>query len=464
VNDADMSGQWRLAEQELDQAVGGILRHRRQGSTRLELFGALTGLGDQGAQRHIWGVTTDGQAVTLANCFRVNHRTHSGSAYSESEEWHVNRGLVGEHVADLDNTEFDSATIRVDLLSSLTDHPSFQYRHEVDPSISIEPPQELTATWRGIEVSLAFPESYESDTTSIRYESGPVFTCNPPAPMRLVDLQKQLLSPLKNLTSLFVGRPASILAIELRRPDARTRGGKYVDRPLRLFYNPIGTSKPTDRLVHPILHLYEQDLFDSAVRQWLEASNEGEASSAIEQYFATQDAPAAFVELRFLSLVYVAEDYHRTRSNETVEPGRDFDERINRLVCAAQAEGLSPKEVKWLRGKLKRANELPLAKRLRSIVTLVNPQLDSLIGHPGRFAESVAATRNYLTHRVPNLRDEAASGSDLFWLEQAMQLVVATMIISETGLASETIRDGFSRNANLRWVRERTRSQDWGHT
>lgn len=64
----------------------------------------------------------------------------------------------------------------------------------------------------------------------------------------------------------------------------------------------------------------------------------------------------------------------------------------------------------------------------------------SVIGDADKFAGQVVDTRNYLTHYDPELKNRAASGTELSKITEKLKIVLQICLIRELGLNESTIR------------------------
>ena len=122
-----------------------------------------------------------------------------------------------------------------------------------------------------------------------------------------------------------------------------------------------------------------------------------------------------FIQFRFLGLIQALETYCRR-----VQGGKYLPDAVPRGIAAALKAALPPTTPQDLRnslvqGKIKYGNEYSLRKRLRELLCSLEDETTKLIADsPGKFAEDVTATRNYLTHYSSELQAQAFKGGELY--------------------------------------------------
>jgi hypothetical protein len=82
-----------------------------------------------------------------------------------------------------------------------------------------------------------------------------------------------------------------------------------------------------------------------------------------------------------------------------------------------------------------------LRKRLRELLCSLEDETTKLIADsPGKFAEDVTATRNYLTHYSSELQAQAFKGGELYAAYLRLRALLTIILFKELGLEEKDIR------------------------
>lgn len=163
--------------------------------------------------------------------------------------------------------------------------------------------------------------------------------------------------------------------------------------------------------------------------------------SAFEPYFAVQRRDPAYQEQRFLSVVQSLEALHRLSDQNP--PSEEHQEKLKRIE-----ECLSSKDRKWLKGKLRHSHEPNLCSRLENLLEPFGGLFgDSEERH--RFAESIANTRNYLTHYDPSMENKAVKPSRLTPYIFRLKVLFVLHCLLQLGLTPDEARQHIEKNHRL---------------
>lgn len=164
----------------------------------------------------------------------------------------------------------------------------------------------------------------------------------------------------------------------------------------------------------------------------------------LRQFLSVQLGAYEYLEARFLAVVQSLESLHRCTANHTVMNDDEFIDITNKLI-----EQCPEHRKKWLRGRLEFANEIPLRKRIKSLMRPFrsyfgnNESRESLI-------DNIVNTRNWLTHFDPDSRERALDGIDLVYAFKKMQGLAILCFLRELGFDKAEIRDTVRRLPDLR--------------
>ena len=195
-----------------------------------------------------------------------------------------------------------------------------------------------------------------------------------------------------------------------------------------------------------------QDGAEEMINKWIESYED--YKDAFDLYFLAQLKPQLSLEVKFLTLAQGLEFYHRRMSSDDapVEMG-EVKLKYKELVQDLIEQYPDAEDKKWLEGKLEHLNDVTLGKRIKE---LINP-FKEILGNSkerGKLAYKIAVTRNYLTHRNPDLEPGAAKGEDLHVLCLKMELLFELHFLKLTGFTPEKIKSIADKCPKLQWKRE----------
>ena len=171
--------------------------------------------------------------------------------------------------------------------------------------------------------------------------------------------------------------------------------------------------------------------FQKVINNWISAYEK--LTPALSLYFSTKAGAQRYIDGKFLALAQGLETYHRRTSSETLMDKDLYDSLVLKII-----EGCPEDNVDWLKGRLMNGNEINLSKRLKKII-------DPFKEHIGTFKErnkllrKIVDTRNYLTHYNENLRDEAATGKELWILCLKMEVIFSLHYLRVIGFSDAEI-------------------------
>lgn len=147
-----------------------------------------------------------------------------------------------------------------------------------------------------------------------------------------------------------------------------------------------------------------------------------------------------YEEHRFLNFAQAAESYHRIQHDGTVLPPDEFARRVDAAVDAC------PPDLKvWLTGALEHGNRLSFVARLRALLDQRPWMEGEVIARFRPFARRVIDTRNYHTHWDETTRGDAATGLELWPLNEQLAVLLQACLLDEIGFPVEAAADAIRR-------------------
>lgn len=469
-----------------DRSSGGVATYNPEDGIELDLFRALDphpssfNPGQSPQFDRILGITTDGEAVTLANTFRVNVRDRTTRYASEAAATHRANYLIDGYHFKHRNLAFDSVHIGFPLLEKWAELASprydmdFQNLHRPQPgheySIELQLPDPERATINTTEITLSVKSSANIDD----YKSGTIdatayFKIDPQRPLVPFTEFREHIRKLTNFITFGTGRAVQPRFVEGRlTPPGHTQTDK-IDVLYPLSYTPA-----IPESVHPKSMLFQlsdiQPEFDTVLQQWYKT---WEAMTPVfDLYFGTQYNPQMYLNNTFLTLTQTIEPYHRQAYGGTYHSEYKY-EKIHRALdtfldgdmqdiyghsggMSGSAPLSNPGDLRTLHdmfnikeglrdslkgGAFEYGNEYSLDKRLREIINDHKPLLENLPLNVINHRREIVETRNHLTHYNEEKHDDVAEGAELQRLTWRLQQLVEVCLLTEIGIPASHIEN-----------------------
>lgn len=454
-----------------DRQVGGTLRFSPEEGLELALIGTLTDEPPGGSPIQlpvIHGMLSGKGFVTLVDAWQ--HRWSIGPFASEA--YQADLGLVGATIATPRQTRFRRLTVRLShlpsLLPSLRPHFTFtadEARRVTGYTVAIPTSsrEQAELPWGVLAATLGY-------RITVDIEKGPGLDWDPlidvtlHQPMTLEELYDEVVRPLRDLVTFATLQRARVLSLVVVSDEHTTPVGReQKPQPITVLWrqdvNPA--LKNRVRLRNPLIRLSRPDCpFERVVPRWFAIYRELEAP--LQAYLdILHDAPRPLRQ-RFLTILQALERYHRTRFPAHLVPA-DVHEQVVNVIRSAlprlvPSDRMPSKEheqayLDRLARAIDYAHEPSLKQRLRQLLD----RLDSLsepIALPLRQQlQRIVDTRNYFAHGDERLRPRAATGLDLWRLTNALQWMMAILLLAELDLDASRIRALLEQNHAYQDVR-----------
>ncbi|PZO18506.1 MAG: hypothetical protein DCE87_02045 [Betaproteobacteria bacterium] len=242
---------------------------------------------------------------------------------------------------------------------------------------------------------------------------------------------------LSDLASFASDQTIPIHSITGFRKDLTEELGEKIKRkPIDIYMN-LKRSQEVDhtRLSRPfVLFDFEaiSERFAETVQTWFDSYEK--FNSAFNLYFATKTPRQLYLENRYLMLAQAVETLHRKMSTDVAYGVDEYAE-----LSAALMDGVPSKFHGWVEARLKYGNELSLRQRLKKLFA----GHEEIFGGKSKVKSLISAmvnTRNYLTHYDESLKNVATSGSEMYKLCLALELLLQIHFCQMVGFSNENVQ------------------------
>lgn len=445
----EYQGFWWLPQAPEERVPGTLTFDPVKGAT-LSLLGSFEkGLGNRHVllqPQLILGFSSKGKPITLLGCAETKSVRNLGSPGLPLSTFRADTVFVGHHFHKEEEVGFEKLSVEFLHLDEWADISGFELKIPKDQTlhpmaIEHKRPGTVTASVGEAEISLGFRAKLKESNPLVRWASlhQTAYLAVEYPERRAFDELSKIVHHLRNFLTLGVGRPVRPLAI-------LGRVGPEGERPVEVYYRPVGTTDSAEKKVFPPQMLFAfHDLpggLELPLNNWLDKAEILEP--VYQLYFGTVYNPRAYLEQRFLGLIQAVESYHRRVMPTTDLPEEEHERRKEEIL-----EAVPDHHRDWLGGKLEYSNEPGLGRRIKEVIRKYPESLYPIAGgnkkKREKFVRKVVDTRNYRTHFDEKLEDRAAWGEELYRISQKLKLVLEVCLMGEIGFEDDQIRELLSK-------------------
>lgn len=425
---------------ERDKKVPGTLTIKDGGDIELEVVGLFDDSkealqGDHNIGR-IVGTIEGGRYITLEDCFYKTMQlpiaeVTKSIVYSNM----VLSGAMWEHN---ENITFNTYSFSFDLLDEWLCTSSIDVSYSEDfKSAAITYTQLNTINYEldnGMNLEISFRNTLPgigAHFTEAKITQEAFFKLRSEDPRPLEDY-KNIVYKIHNLISFAIDDIVSLKWVQATSDDLRMSETRPVDIDIYYSSRPYKEQVP-NKMWHEMMFTFPtiknnaQDIFNN----WINAYET--LSPAIGLYFSTQTDAYDFLEGEFLAFAQGIETFHRRTSNESWMDPSEYQSIVAAIMedCPEGFEG-------WLESRLKYGNEISLRQRIKKII---EPFKKHLGNQKNRkiFIGKVVDTRNYLTHYDEDSKEQAATGRELWELNQKIEAIFKLHFLTIIGFNESEI-------------------------
>ena len=436
MHEMSYRGDWWLPDNSPDDAVAGELTFNPEDGGELQLIGAFREFNEMNTVTEvetIFGVTTEGNRITLKDCSIMLDRIASSSATMRTERCRAKEVFVDGHFDG--DVLLDRVYLSFPLLENWTQFNAV-VRSDSDRDmleiIDIDP---LIADVDGTEIKL----DVESAGTLNMYRGADitqeVFLCiEPEVALPFETYRDNYIRKLQHFFSLGIGEP-----LNPSRIKGVVEHDEEEDQDIEIAY-PVSRLADPGESIHPHnLNFALGDIdFEEALPIWF--ANYDAVETLHDLYFATVYHDEMYIRNQFLSLVIALESYHRNLYNDYYYmEGDEYCELVGWLEEEMPDVAAKPRILDLLRSGM--GNEYSLKDRLEEITADHAAVLDGLMD----VYTTVRDIRD-VRHEIAHGDEEERDLQELHQLSQRMQVIIEVCLLRALGLDEEHIREKMQNN------------------
>ncbi len=449
----------------------GTLTFSRGEGIKLDVMGQLEGKVPDNFVGHpvemIWGVSTEGELITLFKCKSAGMTM--GTVWTES--YLVDRVFVSKNAwfTPGERITFTSVRLQYTHLAEWVGITGFRVPslYEFDEFINSKkaeiiyqrPSDPRPINVGDYAVSIRFGNSWPSIGPAIQEASIQQYTSIFIEPQNskeiTLDAALILAHGIQNFLALMMyADPIYPLVIEGQVKIEETTSETVPHATVRLLYAPIATIKPGENILrHNILFTYKDvaDIWEDALNKMVVVDRE-KLKPVFNDFFAEYFSPSKYTEDRFVATIRAMEAFHRRTSEKNCYISKEkYSEtlltKLNEQIDEAKRHGDIDEDFrKSLKTRLSCGYQYLLEKRLNDLFAWYGEAfLTIFVGKKrSEFVREIVATRNWLTHFDEEDRSEALEGgAELALLNLRLQLFVIGLLLRHVGVRPEKVDDIF---------------------
>jgi hypothetical protein len=451
------TGIWWLPNAE-NQSIAGTLSFSYQDGIILDLIGAFDTVPDPRIGHPIiLGLLESVKEVTLYDARLSNF--HMSFPGFNSQEFKITVAYIGAHFEQGEMLAFRKFAVGYNYLPQWLNLSGFTHNRHSDENnkfarheVSFSFPSEFRSTLDGAALIITHDFSVSPGSQEVLLHQRSFVKFELQESLGLQEILNKFVGSIQNLLSLATMHPHHIDDISIYIINDEDKEAK-----VQVFFEQIyyETDEPKLLTKNDMLFALDdiKDDFDDIISKWVVISKELRITCNL--FFGSQYRPSGYSESRFLNLAQAIEIYHRRRGNNKVWPTSLFKRRKASILRN------TPKPYKtWLSKQLMYGNEPRLKQRVTELLDIADDVIAPLVVDKAAFAQKVADTRNYFTHYSSNLRVKAAQGIELYWITEALSLLIQRLLLRELAFSSEKCIELFQRNKTYQLVKTQLQNME----
>lgn len=433
----NFKGSWFLPNSPANK-ISGILIFDGKSDGILELFGSFESNSDFKEQDLILGITTEGKAITLYNCFQFSETIYNGLPSSKYTALNI---LIGQHYYSIHELMFFKIEANFKNLNKWINKYGFTidkpFRNDGKVKVDYEKPSKISfkinENLRG-ELDFWYTAPLLNNTQEIIIKQTTYIS--------LINSENVKFNEIINSLMLFqnfltVGTLESAYPKHIALYKRKDNGEMQKSI---LFYKPGFDYTTEDSRFRFLFRFTDiEPNFESILQKWyiLIDKIDPVINLLLETFYIRESSPVN----RLLNLVQSLETFHRRLKNYEPFPKKEYREWLIALV-----DSVDDRYKEVLKGKMDFGNEPSLQIRLSELVEKLSiDTINRMIEDKVKFIAEVKNTRNYYTHYSENLRKKALKGNDLYKLNDKLKILLLGSVLLESGFTLDEINNLFKR-------------------
>lgn len=444
---------WIPSEGEIKK-VNGIVKFSQDEGLKLSLMGFLDDTVSPNVQFYsvIHGNVHGKGRVTLFEIYETfrttNHRLLEGIRTSKSEAI-AQYFIIGEHFANKESVQAVSLTLEFEGLDKWIGIKGINTNYDSDGKYLLEykKPDSYEYNLESQNKKIKFDWSVNYPTEGINnfdwtlsQTSCLIIKNSDDSEMNLFDSLKYVYRT-QNLLCLFMKSKTFInkLSLNIKTSLDYPHDIKSADVYYKQSFWKLNVKINDDRNMLLLFNELKMT-FDNHLDKWFESYDS--MGYIYDIFMGSIYNSNMFMYHTFLTRIQAIEAFHRKNYETTERSEEKFKERLDIIQDALNDNS---KIKKWIKGKLKYANEINLKKRIEEVIRDYLDILRPYISDIEKFSTIIMNTRNYYTHFDDAMKDKAIKEDKMMPFVERLEIIMIIILLDQMGIDKNKIRAGITR-------------------
>lgn len=431
-----------------EQVVGGTISYSAETGIRLFVMGPISGdlnkhiFSDRLAEYPIiFGVTDQGNEVTLVNSTLISFKTNSVGF--TSQEFRVVLAFFGHHFQTTEELIFSKISVNYDHLTSWFRKSGFSWQIPMSASddqekpfvLSYIAPKEITFPLK--EGLLTINHSLTTNLNPSKPSMTQGVSCffEIDKAIYINDWLRQYILPVQHFFALAMNDKTSITTlVSYVDVNKSTDKDSPETKRVQVIFHPAEQTRGSRKEdLIDVLFTFEDindDLY--VIQNWLISYDE--LNPVVKRFFGLLYHPIKYMELSFSMIIQCLESYYRLRYRQSILKMDNISSLINESNI-----GFSQTYYKGIAEQIETI-EPPLSERIDILLQSVEGNVDHIIRNRANFSNRVALTKRHINHHDKSDNPLVITGEDLYWSTQILVILMKTLLLKDIGISSEKRR------------------------
>jgi hypothetical protein len=356
-----------------------------------------------------------------------------------TEEYFVERAYVGMHFAESSQLSFKGIALSYPHLRSWATGSEWLQKSNIPRARFTEPeftvvrpePARLAAVTAGGTLELWSEVRWRGDfVDEVHLRRELWFSIAWHTDLSFEEWRTRVIQPLTNFLSLATAtltRPTRVsVSVEVPAGKAGPRLVEVWSAFSKIDLSRSARARLPGLSAMPLALRDFEGIFEQVLGRWMDVYQQ--LPTLLDLFFSVHNGTEGYLEHQFLSLVQVAESYHRLRVKRNELDPDQHGARVKEILATCPDSHRS-----WLEDQLRFSNELRLRRRLREL--FMSSRLTERIAPDWKdVTQWTVETRNGIVHGDKDVRPSGEGRFGLFRLMAILSLVIQECLLRELGV------------------------------
>lgn len=460
----ELSGIWWLPDNP-ERKISGAVSFQNEDKITLDLIGSFRDLPPLGGievfqPELILGITDNGKICTLYRNYEIESRLSSPGFLKSIFE--ANYLFIGKHYKSPEEIRFSSVQANFTNLESWIGQQPFKMNFSKEEySILYTVPSDFESLIPALNATIRSTSNfntYEEQFKKAVWQHTAFLRVAPDDWQDFMWFWK-IIYNLNNFLTLLVGQTIYIKRLIGFGDDIQVKKDLKIKESIEVFY---AQKKPNVKdkififdMIVPLPRVFD-DITD-ILQLWF--SKMDTLRSVYDLFFGTFYNPSMYLQFHFLALTQAIESFHRVTIGGKYLSNNDWEtHRATISNCIPNTLESSHKQS--LENRIKYGNEYSLRKRMQDLIDSLHTEvLEAITPSKKYYSGVIVDTRHYLTHYDDDLKENALDGTELFYANERLKILLIILLMKEIGIDERHVIEALRKNPRYRDILDMIRRE-----